>query len=194
MFLRRFSHTIAPISPDLFLFINNNFFKRRPIQKMEMRKNRNLKKNLIYFSTKIFVPLFLMVMLDPTLGKMASTTLDFCFYIRNHCRGIMPQAKHCWRGHEPNPRRCRPSSVANDSSGSRTHISLSNRGGRSLETGAWQIHSIQFRLSRQVSRCASTHHIQTNSSKWLVSTNSSKWLVLQSIHIWSPRGSLNTIL
>ena len=95
MFLRRFSHTIAPISPDLFLFINNNFFKRRPIQKMEMRKNRNLKKNLIYFSTKIFVPLFLMVMLDPTLGKMASMTLDFCFYIRNHCRGIMPQAKHC---------------------------------------------------------------------------------------------------
>ena len=138
MFLRRFSHTIAPISPDLFLFINNNFFKRRPIQKMEMRKNRNLKKNLIYFSTKIFVPLFLMVMLDPTLGKMASMTLDFCFYIRNHCRGIMPQAKHCWRGHEPNPRRCRPSSVANDSSGSRTHISLSNRGGRSLETAQKQ--------------------------------------------------------
>ena len=68
MFLRRFSHTIAPISPDLFLFINNNFFKRR-IQKIEMRKNRNLKKNLIYFSTKIFVPLFLMVMLDPTLWK-----------------------------------------------------------------------------------------------------------------------------
>ena len=67
MFLRRFSHTIAPISPDLFLFINNNFFKRRPIQKIEMRKNRNLKKNLIYFSTKIFVPLFLIVMLDPTL-------------------------------------------------------------------------------------------------------------------------------
>ena len=143
MFLRRFSHTIAPISPDLFLFINNNFFKRR-IQKIEMRKNRNLKKNLIYFSTKIFVPLFLMVMLDPTLGKMASMTLDFCFYIRNHCRGIMPQAKHCWRGYEPNPRRCRPSSVANDSSGSHTHISLSNREGRSLETGAWQIHSIQF--------------------------------------------------
>ena len=38
MFLRRFLHTIAPISPDLFLFINNNFFKSRPTQKMEMRK------------------------------------------------------------------------------------------------------------------------------------------------------------
>ena len=69
MFLRRFSHTIAPISPDLFLFINNNFFKRRPIQKMEMRKNWNLKKNLIYFSTKLFVPLFLMVMLGSNFGK-----------------------------------------------------------------------------------------------------------------------------
>ena len=69
MFLRRFSHTTAPISPDLFLFINNNFFKRRPIQKIEMRKNRNLKKNLIYFSTKIFVPLFLMVMLGSNFGK-----------------------------------------------------------------------------------------------------------------------------
>ena len=38
MFLRRFLHTIAPISPDLFLFINNIFFKSRPSQKMEMRK------------------------------------------------------------------------------------------------------------------------------------------------------------
>ena len=58
MFLRRFLHTIAPISPDLFLFINNNFFKSRPTQKMEMRKKWNLKKNLIYFLTEIFVPLF----------------------------------------------------------------------------------------------------------------------------------------
>ena len=53
MFLRRFSHTIAPISPDLFLFINNNFFKRRPIQKMEMRKNWNLKKNLYIYCTQV---------------------------------------------------------------------------------------------------------------------------------------------
>ena len=50
--------------------------------------------------------------------------------------------------------------------------------------GAWIPSCDTSLLALGFSRWAITHHIQTNSSKWLV---------LQSIHSWSPRGSLNNI-